>query len=216
MMFFSLLLLLSVKGTVMAHDSNHANKHMHKTSHVDLIKRFEDPKRDLEQRPQEVLKLLGPLKDLTVIDIGVGSGYFAQHFLKAGARVTGADVDEKFLAHVSERFKAEPKFSSRQIAFDDPKMEASSFDLAFMSNTYHHVENRVAYFKKVLAGLSGKGRVAVFDFRPHTDPALASGPPQGMRVEPATVVAELKAAGFRELKVQQAQFPQHYLVVGSK
>jgi 2-polyprenyl-3-methyl-5-hydroxy-6-metoxy-1,4-benzoquinol methylase len=117
------------------HDS--ANEHMHRVSHAELIKRFDDPKRDEQQRPEVVMKLLSPLANLEVIDIGIGSGYFAKHLLDGGAFVTGADVDDKFLKFVTEKFSAQdyPRFKILKIDFNDPKMKADFYDMAFTSNT---------------------------------------------------------------------------------
>jgi hypothetical protein len=40
-----------------------------------------------------------------------------------------------------------------KIEYDDPKMKNNFYDIAFTSNTYHHIENRVEYLKKVKSGL---------------------------------------------------------------
>jgi len=64
---------------------NHANKHMHKKSHEELIARFEDPRRDQWQKPLNVLDKMGSLKGLTLIDIGSGGGYFYEIFYFANS-----------------------------------------------------------------------------------------------------------------------------------
>jgi ubiquinone/menaquinone biosynthesis C-methylase UbiE len=189
---------------------NHANRHMHKSSHADLIERFEDPNRDRQQRPDVVMGLLAPLKGVRLIDIGVGSGYFTKHFLDAGAQVTGADVDDKFLQHSSKRFSGQA-FSALKIAYDDPQMSEAQYDLAFMANTYHHIDDRVNYLKKVRAGLKPSGRFVVFDFKKNVK--HTSGPPLSMRISLPEVLRELRAAGFQELTVHEQDFPDHYLVI---
>jgi ubiquinone/menaquinone biosynthesis C-methylase UbiE len=211
MKFFLLLMLLL--GCSQGTGHNHANHHMHKSSHADLIKRFEDPERDLVQKPKEVIKHLAPLEGRVVIDIGVGSGYFAKHFLEAGALVTGADVDEKFLAHVRERF-SDAEFKTKKIAFDDPMMGEAQFDLAFTSNTYHHIDHRVSYLKKVRAGLKSDGRFVVFDFKKEGE--TKSGPPLAMRIDKTQVISELKEAGFSHITTHTQEFEQHYLIIATK
>lgn len=211
MKFFILLMFLL--GCSQGTGHNHANHHMHKSSHADLIKRFDDPKRDLEQKPALVMKLLGPLKGLAVIDIGVGGGYFAKHFLGAGAVVTGADVDDKFLQHVRERFSA-AEFTTKKIAFDDPMMGEAQFDMAFTSNTYHHIDHRVSYLKKVRTGLKRDGRFVVFDFKKEGD--AKSGPPLAMRIDKTEVISELKEAGFSHITTHTKDFEQHYLIIATR
>jgi ubiquinone/menaquinone biosynthesis C-methylase UbiE len=198
-----------------AHDNNHANKHMHKSSHEELVLRFEDPERDLWQKPELVMKLISPLKDQTVIDIGVGSGYFSAHLLVAGAKVTGADVDEKFLEFCRKRF-SNPSFRTLKIAYDDPRMAPSSFDMAFTSNTYHHIENRVDYLKKVGAGLKASGRLVILDFKAIPEGKSKFGPPQSMRLSAETVIAELQKAGFEKISVNEKHFSEHYMVIATK
>jgi SAM-dependent methyltransferase len=210
MKFFILLVLWGCDQSGKHNDANH---HMHKSSHADLIKRFEDPKRDLEQKPALVMKLLGPLKGLTVIDIGVGSGYFANHFLEAGALVTGADVDEKFLAHVRARFPVK-EFKAVKIAYDDPMMGEAQFDVAFTANTYHHIEHRVSYLRKIRAGLKASGRFVVFDFKKEGDGK--AGPPVAMRVDMVQVINELIEAGFTQISSNAKEFEHHYLVIATK
>lgn len=217
-MHYFFLLLLFVGCSHQHADHNPANKHMHKAPHGELISHFEDPKRDLWQKPELVIKLISPLKGLKVIDIGVGSGYFSKYLLGAGAKITGADVDEKFLEHTRKRFSSQdyPHFSTLKIAYDDPMMTINSFDMAFTSNTYHHIENRVDYFKKVKAGLKSAGRVVVLDFKKHDDKKAHFGPPQSMRVTVETVVSELQQAGFLNISVNVEDFEDHYLVIATK
>lgn len=217
-MHYFFLLFITISCSHHHADHNSANKHMHKTSHDQLISNFEDPKRDQWQKPELVMKLIAPLKGLEVIDIGVGSGYFSNHLLQAGAKVTGADVDEKFLQHNRQRFneKEYPQFTTLKIDYDDPKMKSASFDMAFTSNTYHHIENRVEYLKKVKAGLKPSGRVVILDFKKSHDKKAHFGPPQSMRLAAETVGSELKQAGFDNISVNESDFADHYLVIATK
>ena len=45
------------------HSHGHANHHMNKTSFDDLVKSFESPERDEWQKPTEVIRFLGDLKN---------------------------------------------------------------------------------------------------------------------------------------------------------
>src|SRR3989338_4575241 len=180
------------------HADTLANHYMHKNSHKELIKHFDDPTRDLWQKPEKVLTLMGNLEDKTIIDIGSGSGYFTKFFLKKEAIVTAADVDDKFLKHIQNNF---PKAKILKIDYNDPKMNNNSFDFAFTSNTYHHIENRVDYFKKVYDGLKKGGQVVTLDFSPEQKSPITFGPPKKMRIPKALVLKELEGAGFKNFKV---------------
>lgn len=199
-------------------DQNKANKHMHGNhSHNDLIKRFDDPARDQWQQPEKVIKLLAPIKNQKIMDIGVGSGYFSHYFIKAGAIVVGADVDQKFLDFVNQKFPIEkfPNFTSRKIEYQDPKVEAEEFDLIFLCNTYHHIENRDEYLKKVLKGLKHQsGRIAIVDFKANS--ASHIGPPQKMRLSADLVKKELSIAGFSKIEILSNELPEQYIILGHK
>jgi 2-polyprenyl-3-methyl-5-hydroxy-6-metoxy-1,4-benzoquinol methylase len=194
------------------HGHNHANQHMHEKSHQILIAGFEDPKRDLWQKPKIVLNLMGGLRGKRILDLGVGSGYFSNHFLNAGAKVIGADVDDKFLQHVKERFSSNKDFSTHKLEFNDPKLTAAHYDVIFTSNTYHHIDNRVDYLKKLKSGLNPKGILVIVDFKANYL-SLDFGPPVNMRVAFDTVINELQLAGFFIQSSSQEDLPHQYLII---
>jgi 2-polyprenyl-3-methyl-5-hydroxy-6-metoxy-1,4-benzoquinol methylase len=199
------------------HHTNHANEHMHKKhSHEELIKRFDDPKRHEWQQPEKVIKILSPLKSQKVMDIGVGSGYFSKYFLEAGAFVTGADVDAQFLDFVQTKFpsKEYPNFSTRKIQYDDPLVQNNEFDLIFICNTYHHIDQRVTYLKKLIHGIKPTGKIAIVDFKMKSDSTI--GPPQKLRLSEEHVLSELQQAGFSKIKVLNDVLPEQYIILGYK
>jgi ubiquinone/menaquinone biosynthesis C-methylase UbiE len=204
------LLILSIGCS--HHGENLSNQHMHKKDHQELIAAFDDPKRDSWQKPQVVMERLRPLEGLKVIDIGAGSGYFTKYFLREKSRVVAADVDEKFLHHI-QKSVTNPHLNLRKIKYHDPMMEAEEFDLAFTSNTYHHIDGRSSYLKKVLNGLKSGGRFVVLDFKAEVKDSF--GPPQKMRIPLVVVKKELLQAGFRDL-VEYEDFEHSYLVIAYK
>jgi hypothetical protein len=74
-----------------------------------------------------------------------------------------------------------------------------------MRDVFHHVEDRAAMSRSLLATLAPGGRVAILDF-----------PVRGSHGMPADDVrAELERAGFAEVRVE-ASAPRWYLVVAVK
>ena len=47
---------------------------------------------------------------------------------------------------------------------DDPLLPESGIDIIFTPNTYHHLENRPAYFANASKYLRSDGRIAIIDF----------------------------------------------------
>ena len=79
---------------------------------------------------------------------------------------------------------------------DDPLLPDQSIDLAFFCNSYHHIDNRPAYFARLRTDLRRTGRVAIVEFRDD----LAGI--KGLFVSPAhstpkkQLYEELEAAGY--------------------
>ncbi len=175
---------------------NDANMQMHKTSVSDLIKRFESPERDVYQRPKKVLDYIGDVHDKKIMDIGAGSGYFSVKLAKRGAYVIAGDVDDAFLEYINNRIKKEVLDSLievRKLAYDSPALEIQEVDKVLIVNTYHHIEERPQYFKKVLKGLKHGGELIVIDF---FKKELPIGPSVTHKISRERVIKELQQAGF--------------------
>ncbi|MCC6371823.1 MAG: methyltransferase domain-containing protein, partial [Bacteroidia bacterium] len=150
-------------------DSEHgkANHHMHQSSFEDLVKRFESSERDEWQKPEELIRFLGDLKNKTVIDIGAGTGYFEFKMNEPSATLIAADVDERFIKYLNERIATEKKsnISARKAEYEKPPVSELEADLVFMVDVYHHIENRSAYFTQLKKGLKPNGELVIVDFK---------------------------------------------------
>lgn len=190
-----------------------ANAHMHQRSFAELVAAFESAERDAWQKPELVMELLGDLEGKTVVDIGSGTGYFSFRLAAAGARVICADVDPRFLDYIRARLEEAElpadAMELRRVPPDSPALAPGEADLVLMVDTYHHIEDRVAYFEEVRAGLAPGGRLVVVDFFKRDTPV---GPPVSMKLAPETVVDELRAAGFRNVDVDRRSLPYQYIV----
>lgn len=193
-----------------------AEAHMRQRPVAELITAFDDPARDAWQQPERLLDALGPLAGATVIDIGAGSGYFAWRFVARGAHVIAADVDAEFQTHVAAEKAArgipDDLLSLRRLSPNSPDLSSGEVDLAFVANTYHHIDERVAYFAKVREGIKPGGRMVVVDFA--HDPAVP-GPPMEHRLSTTSVVEELRAAGFTEVKTDSELLARQYVITAS-
>jgi predicted methyltransferase len=160
------------------------------------LKRFayEGVGRDRWQEPERVVEALGLSPGERVADLGSGGGYFTWHLALAvgpSGRVYAVDVDADLNDYVDRRARREglAQIETVLAARDDPKLP-ERVDLVFTCNTYHHLEDRVAYFTRLRERyLAPGGRVAVIDFEPGefahaTDPAL--------------IERELEDAGFHK------------------
>ncbi len=197
------------------HDAdNHANHHMNQRPFEELVAHFEDPARDEWQKPDAVMARLGNLKGKTVMDIGSGTGYFSFRMAKAGARVICADVDERFLDYIAQKVKekntwASSQIETRKVPFDSPALRSKEVDMVLIVDTYHHIENRIDYFREVRKGLKSDGRLVVIDFFKEDAPV---GPPVDMKMSEEQVTTELRKAGFEHVEIDVETLPYQYII----
>jgi 2-polyprenyl-3-methyl-5-hydroxy-6-metoxy-1,4-benzoquinol methylase len=200
------------------HGAGHgdANQHMNQRPIEDIISSFESGERDVWQKPDEVVALLGDLRGKTVMDIGSGSGYFSFRLAAAGARVISADVDDRFLAHIEKRMTETEldttQMELRHVPYDSANLAAGEADIVLIVDTYHHIENRQDYFRDVLRGTSPDGKLVIVDFLKQDLPV---GPPVGMKLDAETIVEELRAAGYTDFEINTELLPYQYIIFAS-
>lgn len=189
-----------------------ANAHMHRMDFEKLVARFEDPARAKWQQPKKVIEGLGPLAGKTVADIGAGTGYFAFPIAKKAAKVIAIDIDERFL-HYLEQKKAAQKgaanIETRLTAPDAPGLNKAEADVVLIIDTFHHIEKRISYLKKIRKSLRKDGVLVIVDFKKKKTP---QGPPLELRLAEQEVESELKAAGFALITTDRTTLPYQYIV----
>jgi cyclopropane fatty-acyl-phospholipid synthase-like methyltransferase len=202
----------------MKHDGKHhsqdstktANDYMHRSSTEDLINRFESPERDEYQKPEKVLAYLGDIKGKKIMDIGAGSGYFSIKLAEKGAHVIAADVSDEFQTALKQRIEDNKleNIELRKIPYDSPDLADNEVDMVLIVNTYHHIENRVDYFKKVKKGIKPDGELVIIDY---FKKELPVGPPVNHKIDLETVKSELEKAGYK-LDVNVDLLPYQFIV----
>src|ERR1051326_4610303 len=119
------------------------------------IEQLENPQREKDQKPDEVVKALKITDYMTIADIGAGSGYFTRKFVWAvqdKGMVYAVDVEPAMLKYNEEMVEhLHTPYNAKFIVSkpDDPMLPAGQVDLAFICNTYHHLENRPDYLKRI-------------------------------------------------------------------
>ena len=101
-----------------------------------------------------------------------------------------------------------PNLSSILVEPDDPKLP-EPVDLVFICNTYHHIENRQIYFKKLKKHLLAGGRLVIIDF---IKGDLPVGPPDQMKLSPDEVISELLSTGYH-LDQKLEMLPYQYVLI---
>jgi SAM-dependent methyltransferase len=172
---------------------------------------FDDPSRDAWQKPHQVIEALALKPDAAVADIGSGTGYFAvrlAHFVPLG-QVYAVDIEPDMVKYLAERAGREglTNLTAFAGATDDARLPGK-VDLVLMVDTYHHIEQREGYFRKLAQSLNPDGLVAIIDFNAKS----AMGPPPAQRIAGKRVVAEMAKAGYR-LQREHRFLPNQYFLV---
>jgi arsenite methyltransferase len=176
----------------------------------------QDYGRDSWQKPDEVMKSLNLKPGDVIADIGAGTGYFTRRFAKAvspGGQALGLEIvssNVESMKRDADRLGLDT-YVARLVEPEDPGFEPGSVDIVFLCDAYHHLRNRVEYFKKVSRGLKKDGRVVIVDFY---NKRMAVGPPPSHTVAKAVVLEEMKAAGYKLLNDKDFLSYQYYLEFG--
>ena len=211
--FSGMLLALSLLGSGMVRaDEQHPHHPMPLDQYIALL---EDPQRDEWQKPDAVIHALKLKEGQVVADIGAGSGYFTVRLARAvgqKGQVFAVDIDEGMLGYLRQRL-AQEKIANvqvMQVPPHDPLLIDGSLDLAFICNTYHHLEDREVYLRKLRKALKPDGRLVIVDF--YKKEGIPVGPPMSMRLGEETIKKELQAAGM-QVAEKLTILPYQYILI---
>jgi cyclopropane fatty-acyl-phospholipid synthase-like methyltransferase len=172
---------------------------------------FDDPARDRWQKPHQVIDALNLTPDATVADIGAGTGYFAARLARMvpKGRIYAADLEPDMVRYLADRARREGLTNLRPVQASPTSAELpEQVDRVLVVDTYHHIDDRTAYFKRLRDSLRPGGQVAIIDFT--LDSPV--GPPKNTRIPADQVSAEMKRAGYAQI-AQHGFLPYQYFLV---
>jgi ubiquinone/menaquinone biosynthesis C-methylase UbiE len=151
--------------------------------------RLRAPERlDLMELPRVTALSTEGLSVREMLDVGTGTGVFAEAFAALGIAVTGIDVNAELLVVArglvpSSRFLEAP---AEKLPFPD-----RSFDLVFLGLVLHETDDPLAALKE--SHRVARHRVAILEWAYRDEPL---GPPLEHRMKPETIAALAASAGF--------------------
>ena len=156
-----------------------------------------DPSRDAWQKPQQVVERLDIEPGARVADLGAGGGYFTWYLAAAvgpQGKVYAVEIDETALAIIEKEIKSRGVTNVVPIRAEpgDAKLP-EPVHLVFSCDTYHHMEDRVTYFRSLARYLKPDGKVAILDF--HAEGFFSGLLGHGTTKE--EVRREMESAGYR-------------------
>ncbi len=167
---------------------------MHEKRFNREIERLRDPDRIARLEVNRVVDqvLTGLDETKTLLDIGTGSGLFAEQFAARGLKVAGLDANPEMIP-AAQLFVPSAEFRiglAENLPFED-----HSFDIVFMGLLLHEVDD----LEKALseAGRVGKQRIAVLEW-PYEIGEF--GPPLEYRLSSEDIEAAAKRAGAKRIR----------------
>ncbi len=173
-----------------------------------FVKRFESEARDIYAKRRDITRAVGLRHGDAVADIGAGTGLFTQLFAEqVGPKGTvyAVDIAPAFVNYVSEQAK---RLGHERIVKgvlntpDSVKVPASSIDVAFLCDTYHHFDQPEKMLASIHRALRPRGRLVIIDFDLRKD----SGEfvKQRARAPKEVYYREITAAGFELIQTKDA------------
>lgn len=164
---------------------------MHERRFHEGIERLRSPERLARLEVKRVVDLaLGGIHPDTILDIGTGSGVFAEAFAAQGLAVTGLDSNPGML-DAARRYV--PGGDFRQGIAEDIPFPEGSFDVVFMGLLLHETDDRLKALQE--AYRLARTRLVVLEW-PYLDEDF--GPGLEDRLQPSKVIDLARQAGFLE------------------
>src|SRR5215470_7138777 len=194
------LLIFFLAATVPAAAGSHDATAHHAFDDVEYWRKvFDDPKRDEWQRPDALVRALDIRPGAWVADLGAGTGYFEKRLATAvgpGGVVFAVDTEPNLIGYLRTRAEGEhtPNVTPVLASPSNPRLPPGSCDLVLVVDTYHHIDDRLAYFHALRRVLRRDGRVVVVDWQKRSLPV---GPEMEHKLDRTQVVDEMTASGYR-------------------
>ena len=210
-----LLLLLPALASAQTDGHNPTRDEIEKM-HQDpkaYIAMLENPQRDIEQKPDEVIAAMDIRSGETIADIGAGSGYFALRFadhVGAIGRVYAVDTNPDMIIHMNRRIR-DMKIANVVTVLstpEDPLLAEKSIDRFFVCNTWHHIPNQSRYIALLKTMLRPGGQIIIVDY--YKKP-LPVGPPPAMKMARSDVVDQMEKSGLK-LAEEHTFLPNQYFL----
>ncbi len=140
----------------------------------------------------------------TLLDIGTGSGLFAQAFTAEGLAVTGIDMQERML-EAARGIVPEVKFriaSAEALPFPD-----RAFDLAFLGHVLHESDTPLLVLQEAHRTIRKRAAVLEWPYQVENE-----GPPQDHRLRSEEIWEFAGQAGFQNIREIHLRHMMLYLL----
>ncbi len=165
---------------------------MHDKRYNREVERLRDPERIARVEVDRVVDIV--LKSfngaVSILDVGTGSGLFAEAFAGRNLQITGVDVNPEMVTVSSQLV---PSGTFHEGIAEKLPFPNKSFDIVFMGLLLHETDNTSEAVNEAYR-VSRMG-LAVLEWPYETQPF---GPPMEHRVSPQEIISMAQEAGYKE------------------
>ena len=131
---------------------------------------LERSSREIEERPQTLIRALKLKAGDKVADIGVGTGYFARRISRIigpKGTVYGVDIQQEMLDLLGRNLKNAGIKNVEGVlgTISNPNLPANTIDLVLMVDVYHEFSHPYEMMQNICNALKTGGRVAFVEYR---------------------------------------------------
>ena len=131
---------------------------------------LERSSREIEERPQTLIRALKLKEGDKVADIGVGTGYFARRISRIigpKGTVYGVDIQQEMLDLLGRNLKNAGIKNVKGVlgTISNPNLPANTIDLVLMVDVYHEFSHPYEMIQNICNALKTGGRVAFVEYR---------------------------------------------------
>jgi arsenite methyltransferase len=125
---------------------------------------------DPKWKPDQTLDTLQIQKGWHIGDLGAGGGYYTFRFAEAtgaSGNVYAADINMEFLVGIAAEAdkRGLNKIDTILSTENDSRFPEQALDLIFIRNTFHHIEKKGEYLRKLIPKLRAGGRIVIIDYK---------------------------------------------------
>ena len=177
------------------------------------IAKLDDPGRFETMVPEVMWRALGDPQPSTIVEIGAGTGLFAQRFseMAPGATVYAADTEQPMLDWMREHRPGVATGSVVPVLSTETSVPLpdGGADIIMLLNVHHELAEPGAIYTEALRLLRPGGQILVVDWAPKETP---KGPPVEIRSSGESIAAMLGETGFSAGVVHDEALVWHTMV----
>lgn len=161
--------------------------------------RLESQERREKINPSVLADAMGLEGGEVILDLGCGTGYFAEVFAPRCGKLIGVDISDEMLNvfRGKESFKKLTNVELKVGKADDIPIDDDSCDLVVHVNLLHEIKDVEKFHNEIKRVLKPGGRIFVVDWQAWD---TGMGPPVDHRVPEEKALEWIERDGFTELK----------------